>query len=60
MNGNKIRNSLVLANADPFPSLLVHSFTTLTMAKFDEEFGTGEKNIISKDNSAECNRHHAK
>ncbi len=51
----KIRSGLLSANADLNSSLHVQSITTLMLAKFSEEFGTGEKNTIATDHIAEGN-----
>jgi len=56
----KIRSGLLSANADLNSSLHVQSITTLMLAKFSEEFGTGEENTVATDHIAEGNRRRAK
>jgi hypothetical protein len=56
----KIRSGLMSANTDPSSSLHVQSISTLMIAKFNEEFGTGEENTVATDHTEEGYRRRAK
>jgi hypothetical protein len=56
----KIQNGIMLANTDPSSSQHVQSITAIMLTKLNEEFGTGEENMVSLDHTAEGNRHHGK
>jgi len=56
----KIRSGLTSANTDPSSSIHVQSISTLMIAKFNEEFGTGEENTVAMDHTAAGNRRHGK
>jgi hypothetical protein len=56
----KIRNGLMLAITDPSSSQHVQSIAAIMLSKFNEEFGTGEENMVALDHTVECNRRRGK
>jgi hypothetical protein len=56
----KIRSGLTAANADTSSSPQVRSVCTIMLAKFNDEFGTGEENTVAMDYLAEGSRQRLK
>jgi hypothetical protein len=56
----KIRSGLMSANTDPTSSLHVQRISSLMIAKFNKEFGSGEENTVATDHTEEGYRRRAK